>query len=111
MNNLPREYLIETDVAPAARMGAAPRRVPARGGAVGVARGKTMGVLGYGHLGRESARLGKALGMEVLACSSKGDRCGDEGYVVPGTGDPDGARPLPFLSLLKRRAEPQSVNR
>ena len=39
MNNLPREYLIETDVAPAARMGAAPRRVPTRGGAVGVARG------------------------------------------------------------------------
>lgn len=31
--------------------------------------GKTFGILGYGNIGRQSARLAKAFGMEVLVCT------------------------------------------
>ena len=53
------EHLVETDVAPAARVGAAARRVPLRGGVVGVARALVVReienslVRGVGELGFE----------------------------------------------------------
>lgn len=56
-----------------------------------VLRGATLGIIGYGSIGRELARMARALGMVVLA--SKRDpmrpNSGSE-YVEPGTGDPDG---------------------
>lgn len=53
-------------------------------------RGKTLGILGYGSIGREIARLAKAFGMEVLATKRDARHVVDDGYRLPGTGDPDG---------------------
>ncbi len=56
-------------------------------------RGKTLGVVGYGSIGREAARIAKqGFGMRVLACSRSGNRI-DRGYCEPGVGDPDGVLP------------------
>ncbi len=53
-------------------------------------RGRTLGILGYGSIGRELARLAKAFGMMVLATKRDARRIDHDGYVIPGTGDPDG---------------------
>ena len=59
----------------------------------GELRGATMGVVGYGSIGREVGRLAKAFGMRLLAMRRHGGRREDRGYVVPGTGDPEGGLP------------------
>jgi phosphoglycerate dehydrogenase-like enzyme len=56
-------------------------------------RGAALGVIGYGSIGRELARLAKALGMRVLACKRDPSRRADDGFALPGTGDPEGALP------------------
>ncbi|MEW5718664.1 MAG: D-2-hydroxyacid dehydrogenase [Chloroflexota bacterium] len=56
-------------------------------------RGKTLGVVGYGSIGREAARIAKhGFAMRVLAMTRGGDRR-DRGYHEPGVGDPDGTLP------------------
>jgi phosphoglycerate dehydrogenase-like enzyme len=72
-------------------------------------RGATLGIIGYGSIGRELARLTKAaFGMTVLACKRDPSRRADDGYALPGTGDPDGILPDEWLghtqldSLLAR---------
>lgn len=66
-------------------------------------RGATMGIIGYGSIGRELARVAKALGMKVLVCKrNPGDRR-DTGYQLPGTGDPDGALPDAWFSPAEIR--------
>jgi phosphoglycerate dehydrogenase-like enzyme len=57
-------------------------------------RGATLGVIGYGSIGRELARIAKtAFAMTVLACKRDVSRRADPGYRLPGTGDPDGDLP------------------
>jgi phosphoglycerate dehydrogenase-like enzyme len=56
-------------------------------------RGKALGILGYGSIGRETARIAKqGFGMRVLALTRGGDRR-DRGYHEPGVGDPEGTLP------------------
>ncbi|MBK8136435.1 MAG: D-2-hydroxyacid dehydrogenase [Chloroflexi bacterium] len=58
-------------------------------------RGKTVGIVGYGSIGRELARLCEAIGMNVLA--AKRDvmhvEAGDAFYLHDETGDPQGEIP------------------
>jgi len=59
--------------------------------------GKTIGIVGYGSIGRQVARLAKAFGMRVLAMQRGEDRR-DRGFVFPGTGDPEGTLPDRFYT-------------
>jgi len=57
-------------------------------------RGSTLGIIGYGSIGRELARIATAaFGMTVLACKRDPARREDSGYALPGTGDPRGDLP------------------
>jgi phosphoglycerate dehydrogenase-like enzyme len=62
-------------------------------------RGATLGIVGYGSIGRELARIAKtALGMTVVACKRDPTRRADDGYCLPGTGDPEGRFPDAWLA-------------
>ncbi|MCA9973715.1 MAG: D-2-hydroxyacid dehydrogenase, partial [Anaerolineales bacterium] len=56
-------------------------------------RGQTLGIVGYGSIGRELARLAKAFGMHVLASKRDARHPEDTGYTISGTGDPRGELP------------------
>jgi phosphoglycerate dehydrogenase-like enzyme len=56
-------------------------------------RGKTLGVIGYGSIGRETARIGAALAMTVLALKRNPAERADTGWNPAGVGDPDGHIP------------------
>jgi phosphoglycerate dehydrogenase-like enzyme len=61
-------------------------------------RGAALGIIGYGSIGRELARIARtAFAMTVLACKRNPAERRDAGYVLPGTGDPDGALPEMWL--------------
>lgn len=56
-------------------------------------RGQTLGIVGYGSIGRETARIAKqGFGMRVLALTRSGDKA-DRGYHEPAVGDPEGKIP------------------
>jgi phosphoglycerate dehydrogenase-like enzyme len=56
-------------------------------------RDKTLGIAGYGSIGREIARLARAFGMEVLATKRDARQLEDTNYNIPDTGDPEGVLP------------------
>ncbi|OJJ31230.1 hypothetical protein ASPWEDRAFT_688857 [Aspergillus wentii DTO 134E9] len=60
--------------------------------------GKRVGILGYGSIGRQIARVSAALGMTVYAYTASPrttpESRRDNGYIVPGTGDADGSIPV-----------------
>ena len=62
-------------------------------------RGKTLGILGYGAIGREVARLATAFGMRVLATLRSGRDASFDGWTPVGTGDPIGSIPARFYDL------------
>lgn len=71
-----------------------------RGGfmnSVDVLRGKTVGIVGYGSIGRETARLADAFGMTVLALKRNPDDRRDHGWCPAGLGDPEGRIPRKFF--------------
>jgi len=58
----------------------------------GELRGKTIGIVGYGSVGRQVARLANAFGIRVLAMQ-RGTDHRDHGFLFPGVGDPEGTLP------------------
>jgi phosphoglycerate dehydrogenase-like enzyme len=56
-------------------------------------RGRTLGIVGYGAIGREVGRLAQAFGMRILAVNRSGKRQPDRGYRETGTGDPEATIP------------------
>jgi phosphoglycerate dehydrogenase-like enzyme len=57
-------------------------------------RGQTLGIIGYGAVGRELGRAADALGMRVLAVKRDVMHPADhDSYHLPGTGDPEGSIP------------------
>ena len=61
-------------------------------------RGATLGIIGYGSIGRELARIAKAaFGMRVLVTKRNPTQRVDDGYALPGTGDPEGTLPDEWL--------------
>ncbi|MCA9933901.1 MAG: D-2-hydroxyacid dehydrogenase [Ardenticatenaceae bacterium] len=56
-------------------------------------RGRTLGIVGYGSIGRELARLAKPFGMRILASKRDARHPEDNGYTLTGTGDPKGELP------------------
>jgi phosphoglycerate dehydrogenase-like enzyme len=56
-------------------------------------RNKVVGLWGYGGIGRETARLSRALGMTVHVLTRSPIRPRQNTYTQPGTGDPDGSLP------------------
>lgn len=63
-------------------------------------RKQTIGIVGYGAIGREIARLAKLFGMRVIATRRSADSAPNyDGYTVPGTGDPEGRLPDQYLTI------------
>lgn len=56
-------------------------------------RSRTLGIVGYGSIGREIARLAKAFGMRILVSKRDARHVEDNGYAIFGTGDPGGVLP------------------
>ena len=56
-------------------------------------RGATVGIVGYGSIGREIARLCRAFGAKVLAVKRDLKNLADPGYAMAGLGDPGAGLP------------------
>ena len=55
--------------------------------------GKTVSIVGYGHIGREVGRLARALNMRVLAVKREPESREATGFAISGVGDPEGSLP------------------
>lgn len=65
-------------------------------------RGLTVGFWGYGGIGRETARLAKALGMRIHVLARNGVNERANIYRVPGTGDPEGTLPDRVFAMVEK---------
>jgi phosphoglycerate dehydrogenase-like enzyme len=65
-------------------------------------RGSTVGIVGYGSIGRQIANLLRPFGAEVLALKRDPMQPQDRGYIPEGQGDPGG-------DLVKRLYPPQAI--
>src|SRR5262249_33674530 len=55
--------------------------------------GATLGIIGYGAIGRQVARIGQAFGMRVIAIKQDVRSLTTDRYTLPNTGDPEGEIP------------------
>jgi len=60
-------------------------------------RGKTLGIIGYGSIGRQLARLAHAFGMRILAMQ-RGTDHRDRGYRIANVGDLEGTLPERYFA-------------
>ncbi len=67
-------------------------------------RGQTLGIIGYGSIGRETARLAAAFGMKVLALKRDPFDRVDPGWCPAGLGDPEGKIPARYFGPDERGA-------
>jgi phosphoglycerate dehydrogenase-like enzyme len=58
---------------------------------------KTIGIVGYGSIGRQVAHLASGFGMRILAMQ-RGTDHRDHGFQFPGVGDPEGSLPERYYS-------------
>ena len=65
-------------------------------------RGRTLGIWGYGGIGRETTRLAKAMGLQVHVLTRRGIQSRQNIYRVPGTGDLDGNLPDRVFQLPEK---------
>lgn len=65
-------------------------------------RDATVGIVGYGSIGREAARLLQACGATILAVKQNAKQPADQGYMPEGQGDPSG-------DLATRIYPPQAI--
>jgi phosphoglycerate dehydrogenase-like enzyme len=71
-------------------------------------RSSTIGLVGYGSISREIARLLAPFGVKVLACKKNVMDTRDEGYTIEGLGDPNGdlfTRLYPFQAIKSMMKE------
>jgi phosphoglycerate dehydrogenase-like enzyme len=67
------------------------------------ARGRTVGIWGYGGIGRETARLALTMGMTVRVMTRSGVKPRINTYAEPGTGDPDLRLPKTVYTAGQKR--------
>ncbi|HCI80858.1 MAG TPA: D-2-hydroxyacid dehydrogenase [Ktedonobacter sp.] len=60
--------------------------------------GKTIGIVGYGSIGRHAARIASGYGMRVLAMQHSTNHR-DSGFVFPNVGDPEGTLPERYYTF------------
>ncbi len=65
-------------------------------------RGKTVGIVGYGSIGRETGRLAESFGMEVSALKRDPHDHADSGWCAPNVGDPEGRIPKRWFGPEQR---------
>ncbi|KAL8283180.1 hypothetical protein RQP46_005958 [Phenoliferia psychrophenolica] len=67
-------------------------------------RGATIGVLGYGAIGREVARMCSTFGTTIIACtrSGKPSAMSPSAYALEGTGDREGRLPVRYYATSCR---------
>ncbi|GAA5995386.1 uncharacterized protein JCM10292_005138 [Rhodotorula paludigena] len=61
-----------------------------------------VGVIGYGHIGRETARLFHSCGSKILALTRNGLPTPESGFIIPHTGDPSGSLPEQYFATSSR---------
>ena len=67
-------------------------------------RGLTVGIWGYGGIGRATARLANAFGMRVHVLARNGAGQREDTYLVENTGDPEGSLPDCVYSYNEKSA-------
>ncbi len=73
-------------------------------------RGSVVGIWGYGGIGRETARLAKAIGLIVYVLTRNGVKERENIYCVPGTGDSDGILPDRVFYMTEKEKFLKSID-